>query len=70
MRRAPGMSSAYARAVTGTWVARRPGVRHLDTGLELELLREFERAELRRLEAQRATPNRPRAPTQDGIPRR
>jgi hypothetical protein len=45
-------------------------VRDSNTTFELELFREFERAELRRLESQRATPTRPRPLTGDGIPRR
>jgi len=44
-------------------------MRDLPLSLELELFRELERAELRRIEPQQLPPRRPRAVTENG-PRR
>ena len=54
---------------TGTVVATGSVMRDLPLSIELELFRELERAELRRIESQQVPRRRPRALTENG-PRR
>jgi hypothetical protein len=64
-----GTTRAYDAANSGTEVARYRFVHDATPDLDLELFREVERAELRRLEARRVT-TRGRPATTTGTPRR